>query len=64
VAQEDFRREAVRAVQAGMSQAEVAELFGESRYSVIKWRAACRSGGEGALAVRRGGRQKGAKGPR
>ena len=59
VAQEDLRRKAVRAVQAGMTQAEAADLFGVSRYSVIKWLAAYRSGGEGALAVHRRGRQKG-----
>ena len=59
VAQEDLRRKAVRAVQAGMTQAEAASLFGVSRYSVIKWAAAYRSGGEDALSVHRRGRQKG-----
>lgn len=49
----------MKAVHAGMTQAEAAELFGVSRYSVIKWTAAYRSGGEQALAVHRRGRQKG-----
>lgn len=59
VAQEDLRKKAVRAVQSGRTQAEVAGLFGVSRYSVIKWLAAFRSGGEEALGVHRRGRPKG-----
>ena len=59
VAQEDLRKKAVRAVQSGMTQAAVAKLFGVSRYSVIKWLAAYRRGGEEALAVHRRGRRKG-----
>ena len=59
VAQEDLRRKAVRAVQGGITQAKAAKLFGVSRYSVIKWVAAYREGGESALAVHRRGRRKG-----
>jgi molybdenum-dependent DNA-binding transcriptional regulator ModE len=49
----------VKAVQGGITQAKAAKLFGVSRYSVIKWVAAYRAGGESALAVRRRGRRKG-----
>jgi transposase len=59
VAQEDLRKKAVKAVLSGMTQAEAAEVFGVSRYSVIKWLAVYRSGGENALALHRRGRQKG-----
>lgn len=59
VAQEDLRKKAVAAVLSGMSQAEVAGVFGISRYSVIKWQAAYREGGEEALVAHRRGRPKG-----
>jgi transposase len=59
MAQEDLRKKAVQAVLSGMRQAEVAGVFGVSRYSVIKWVAAYRKGGEAALAAHRRGHQKG-----
>lgn len=59
VAQEDLRKKAVRAVLSGMTQAQTAGIFGVSRYSVFKWLAAYREGGEDALAGHRRGRRTG-----
>lgn len=59
VAQEDLRMKAVKAVRAGMTQVQAARVFGVSRYSVVKWLAAYRQGGEDALAAHRRGRRKG-----
>jgi transposase len=55
-AQEDIRRKAVRAVKAGRSQVEVAELFGVTRHSVGRWIANTRQHGLSALKARKRGR--------
>jgi len=59
VAQEDLRKKAVKAVLTGMTQERAAQIFGVSRYSIIKWIAAYRKGGVKALNARRRGRKKG-----
>ncbi len=57
IAQEDLRRKAVRAIAAGgMTQEEVAKLFGITRQAVIKWLKKYREGGERALRARPRGR--------
>jgi len=58
VAQEDLRRRAVKAVEAGMTHVVVARLFGVTRHSVDAWVAKRRQGGMRALWSRRRGRPK------
>lgn len=58
-AQEELRMRAVAACKMGMTQAEAAAALGVSRYSVIKWVAAHREGGEAALKARKKGPPKG-----
>jgi transposase len=58
-AQEELRRRAVRLVEAGRSQVEVAKVVGVRRQAVGRWVKAHRQGGEGALAAGRRGRRPG-----
>jgi transposase len=58
-AQEELRMRAVAACEMGMTQAEAASALGITRYSVIKWVAAHREGGEAALKARKKGPPKG-----
>jgi transposase len=58
-AQEALRKKAVRAVLAGRTQTEVAELFGVTRQRVGLWVKAYREEGEKALVAKRRGRPKG-----
>lgn len=55
-AQEDLRRKALVALDAGRPVAEVAELFGVSRQAVYNWIARRRAGGVRALAARKRGK--------
>jgi len=59
VAQAQLRRRAVKAVGAGRSQGEVAELFGVSIRAVNGWMARATRDGVMALAAKRRGRPKG-----
>ncbi|MGH7563451.1 MAG: IS630 family transposase [Gemmatimonadota bacterium] len=59
-AQQALRRRAVRAVRAGKSQLEVAELFGVTRQAVGRWMKSYREAGSAGLAARRQGRPPGA----
>lgn len=59
VAQEDLRRKAVKAVQEGKTQEEVARLFGVTRQTVGKWVKAYREGGSRNLQAGRKGRPQG-----
>jgi transposase len=61
-AQAELRLRVMNAVQAGMSQAEAALLFGVSRWSVVQWAKAHRGAGVRALAAKRRGRRKGEAG--
>lgn len=56
---EDLRRRAVAAVEAGVTRAEVARLFGVSRKTVGAWVAAYRREGTEAFRPRRRGRRPG-----
>lgn len=56
---EDLRRRAVAAVEAGVTRAEVARLFGVSRKTVGAWVAAYRREGAEAFRPRRRGRRPG-----
>lgn len=56
---ERIRRQAVAAVESGISQSRVAELFGVSRKSVGSWVRAYAARGEAALRPRRRGRRAG-----
>jgi transposase len=58
-AQEELRRRAVKLVDDGHSQTEVARLLGVTRQAVGNWLRARRGGGEQALAARRRGRRGG-----
>jgi transposase len=58
-AQEELRRRAVKLVEAGRSQVEVAKIVGVRRQAVGRWVKAHRQGGEGALAAGRRGRRPG-----
>lgn len=55
-AQEDMRRKAVRAVRAGRTQLEVAEVFGVTRHSVGRWVGEARKHGLSVLRMRKRGR--------
>lgn len=55
-AQEDLRRKALVALDAGRPVAEVAALFGVSRQAVYNWIARRRAGGVRALAARKRGK--------
>ena len=59
IAQEDLRRKAVKAVQEGGKQVEVAELFGVTRQAVGRWVKSYREGGSRRLKARRQGRPPG-----
>lgn len=56
---ERIRRQAVAAVESGISQSRVADLFGVSRKSVGSWVRAYQTRGEAALRPRRRGRRVG-----
>jgi len=56
VAQEDLRRKAIAARQAGQSVTAVAELLGVSRQAVYNWQARYRAGGASGLAARKRGK--------
>jgi len=58
-AQEDLRRRAVAAVQAGHTQAAVSTVLGVSPQAVSLWVNAVRRNGSGALKARRRGRRAG-----
>ena len=58
-AQEELRRRAVKLVDEGRTQTEVAALLGVTRQAVGNWLRARRRGGEQALAARRRGRRGG-----
>ena len=58
-AQEELRRRAVKLVDEGRSQTEVAGLLGVTRQAVGNWLRARRRGGELALAAKRRGRRGG-----
>jgi len=60
-AQEEVRKQSVRAVLSGKTQEEAAELFGVTRQAVCGWMALHREGGEKALQARKKGRPKGGK---
>lgn len=55
-AQEVIRRNAVKAVESGMRQEEVAQLYGVSRIAVNKWVNRYRKHGEKSLAAKKRGR--------
>lgn len=55
-AQEDLRRKAVAAVRSGMSQVEVARVFGVTRQAVGRWVGTSREKGTAALRAKRRGR--------
>ena len=57
--QTHLRRTVVRAVRAGMSQTQAAEVFGASLRAVSKWMALDRAGGLRALKPQRRGRRAG-----
>jgi transposase len=56
---ERIRRQAVAAVESGVSQSRAAQLFGVSRKSVGTWVRVYQAGGEAALRPRRRGRKAG-----
>lgn len=58
--QEDLRYQAVKAVMAGKTQVEVANMMGVTRQAVGKWVKTFRTGGGNALAAKRKGRPEGA----
>jgi transposase len=58
-AQEDLRRRAVAAVQAGHSQAAVSTMLGVSAKTVWRWVDAVRRNGSGGLKAGRRGRRPG-----
>jgi len=58
-AQEDLRRKAVKAVVAGQTRKEVAQLLGVTREAVGGWVKAYRACGPNALKAKRRGRPKG-----
>ena len=58
-AQEDLRRRAVAAVQAGHSQADVATVLGVSAKTVWRWVDAVRRNGSGGLKAGKRGRRPG-----
>lgn len=60
-AQQDLRRKAVKAVVAGRTRTEVAELFGVTRESVGAWVKRYKADGPKALKAKRRGRPKGGK---
>src|SRR5713101_3981067 len=55
-AQEDLRRRVVEAVQKGLSQTEVARVFGVARGTVSRWMGLVERVGRRALKARRRGR--------
>ncbi len=55
-AQEDLRRRVVEAVQKGLSQTEVARVFGVARGTVNRWMGMVERAGQRALKARRRGR--------
>src|SRR5246127_5715044 len=55
-AQEDLRRRVVEAVQKGLSQIEVARVFGVARGTVSRWMGMVERAGQRALKARRRGR--------
>ena len=57
-AQEDLRRKAVNAAQGGMTQGDVARMFGVTRQAVGHWVTAHRNGGVKALRAHPRGRPK------
>ena len=59
VAQADLRKKAIKNILDGISQVEVAKLFGVTRQAVGKWVRAYREGGEKAIKEKRRGRPKG-----
>lgn len=59
VAQEDLRRKAVKGVERGRSQVDVAEVFGVTRQAVGRWVRDYRKGGRRALRAKPKGRPKG-----
>ena len=59
IAQQDIRLKAIKAINSGRTQVEVAEIFGVTRHAVGKWVKAYREGGEKALKAKRRGRPKG-----
>ena len=61
VAQEDLRKQVIRAVDEGMSQTEAARAFGVSRGAVSGWVQRWRAGGVRALRARRRGRPRGSR---
>jgi len=60
-AQEELRRRAVRLVERGKTQVEVAETLGVRRQAVGRWVRAHRRGGDQALAAGQRGRRPGEK---
>ncbi|MDF1527107.1 MAG: winged helix-turn-helix domain-containing protein, partial [bacterium] len=59
IAQEDIRVKAVKAVNEGQKQVEVARIFGVTRQAVGNWVKAYRENGKKALKAKRQGRPKG-----
>jgi transposase len=59
IAQEDLRTKAVKAVEEGKTQVEVAALFGVTRQAVGKWIKSYREGGIRRLKARPQGRPRG-----
>lgn len=59
IAQEDIRVKAVKAVNEGRKQVEVARIFGVTRQAVGNWVKAYRENGKKALKAKRQGRPKG-----
>ncbi|RJR30951.1 MAG: IS630 family transposase [Desulfobacteraceae bacterium] len=59
IAQSDLRKKAIQRILDGVTQIEVAKIFGVTRQAVGKWVAAYREGGEKALREKRRGRPKG-----
>src|SRR5664280_155472 len=60
-AQEELRRRAVRLIDRGKTQVEVAETLGVRRQAVGRWMRAHRRGGDEALAAGKRGRRPGEK---
>src|SRR5260221_13152712 len=58
-AQEDLRRRVVEAVQKGLSQTEVARVFGVARGTVSRWMGMVEREGRRALKAQRRGRPPG-----
>ena len=61
-AQAEVRLRVLNALQDGMNQAQAAQTFGVSRWSVVHWAKAHRQAGEQALAPKRRGRRTGEAG--